>query len=341
MKCILKTHTGDPVCFTEDTLPLPDMEDDVITGSTIYTALGSFGKIMLQEIKEQQFVIWHVLFRVQRADCFYFTIPHPALLCCITLQQHVSWKINEATLDMRQGQFRLLYSPYTEGSFSLKPGADYSLLCVEFAVDYFIQRAACFPALQPLLPKVQQGESSVAFNETPCWITLQAQDVLNRLIHFKYHDLIQPDYFNHTMDRLLHHLLQQIVQPEPAYTKYSTYDLECLFLVKQHIEKQYYDHTSISDLSHTYGINENKLKKGFMQLFGMGLFGYLELVRMRHAAEMLEETDRTIRYIAFSLGYRYESNFIKAFRNHYAATPRVYREACRKRHAAGNASRET
>ena len=52
---------------------------------------------------------------------------------------------------------------------------------------------------------------------------------------------------------------------------------------------------------------------------------YLELMRMRRAAELLKSTDKSINYVALALGYETPNTFYKAFKRVYHVSPGVYR----------------
>jgi AraC-like DNA-binding protein len=73
------------------------------------------------------------------------------------------------------------------------------------------------------------------------------------------------------------------------------------------------------------GTNEFKLKKGFRQLFGMGVFHRLLFRRMEKAKMLLETTNKSIGEIADLAGYDTAAGFIHAFRREFDMTPREWR----------------
>jgi transcriptional regulator GlxA family with amidase domain len=46
---------------------------------------------------------------------------------------------------------------------------------------------------------------------------------------------------------------------------------------------------------------------------------------MRRAAEMLEQTDLSIKEIAWTVGYEHTSSFTRAFERHFREAPRCFR----------------
>ena len=75
-----------------------------------------------------------------------------------------------------------------------------------------------------------------------------------------------------------------------------------------------------------HGANESKLKKGFRDLFGMGVFERLLHYRMERAKKLLLETSMREKEIAALTGYRHLTSFIHIFKRRYGLSPREYRK---------------
>lgn len=106
---------------------------------------------------------------------------------------------------------------------------------------------------------------------------------------------------------------------------FTSYDIECIKKAKALIDADISKHFTIEFLSEKAGIGNTKLKRGFKQLFGMGLFTYLRKQRMIRAAELVVETNKTIKEIAKTIGFRYPNNFISAFKSYHGMLPTQYR----------------
>src|SRR5690349_16906029 len=91
-------------------------------------------------------------------------------------------------------------------------------------------------------------------------------------------------------------------------------DRERLQAIHQLITKDASKHFTIEQMALEAGINRTKLQYGFKQLYGYGIFEYQAQLRMEMAETMLLETDYTIKRIAMLTGYKYKSNFTKAFK---------------------------
>jgi AraC-like DNA-binding protein len=110
----------------------------------------------------------------------------------------------------------------------------------------------------------------------------------------------------------------------------NKYDLECLQKAKAYIDKNSREHHSIDDIARTVGMGATRLKEAFKQYYGSGLYTYLREQRMKRAAELLEDNDKTIKEIAKGLGFKHTSNFTTAFKKKFAVTPAKFRRIVRR-----------
>jgi len=108
--------------------------------------------------------------------------------------------------------------------------------------------------------------------------------------------------------------------------QFTDYDIECIKNAKQIIDAHLERHYRIEFLAYKVNIGRTKLKSGFQRYYCLGLFSYLRKQRMIKAAELIVETDKTIKQIATLTGFKYASNFSKAFVTFHGLTPGKYRE---------------
>jgi AraC-like DNA-binding protein len=106
---------------------------------------------------------------------------------------------------------------------------------------------------------------------------------------------------------------------------FSAYDMECITKAKALIDKDISRHLSIDDIAASAGIGSTKLKKGFKEQYGFGLFTYLRQQRMEMAAILLSTTNKPLKLIAKTTGFHYTSNFNSAFKHFHQCSPAQYR----------------
>ena len=81
----------------------------------------------------------------------------------------------------------------------------------------------------------------------------------------------------------------------------------------------------IADLALEFNLSESRLQHLFKQETGVQLGRLLTEQRLRKAAELLIHTRLRIKEIAAVAGYEHTSSFTRAFEQHFAQPPQVYR----------------
>ncbi|GAA4115058.1 hypothetical protein GCM10022393_15010 [Aquimarina addita] len=81
----------------------------------------------------------------------------------------------------------------------------------------------------------------------------------------------------------------------------------------------------MSELSRLVVLNEYKLKRGFKELFGTPVFGYIHQTRMDLAKRLLLDTSKTAKEIAYEIGYCSPQHFSKAFKEQFVISPNSIR----------------
>ena len=82
---------------------------------------------------------------------------------------------------------------------------------------------------------------------------------------------------------------------------------------------------SLNELAQQTEMNDFKLKRGFRQIFGTTVFGYLHQCRMEKAQWLLEQGFDSVAQVAQAVGYASPSQFSAAFKRQFGKTPRAYK----------------
>ncbi|OEK00390.1 transcriptional regulator [Roseivirga sp. 4D4] len=78
---------------------------------------------------------------------------------------------------------------------------------------------------------------------------------------------------------------------------------------------------SLAELSRQIGLNSNKLKKNFKEVFGMPVFKHLQNERLIRAHALLKEANLGIQEVAWQVGYESISSFSNAFMKKFGFRP--------------------
>lgn len=83
---------------------------------------------------------------------------------------------------------------------------------------------------------------------------------------------------------------------------------------------------NIQDLAALCNLSHSHLQHLFKKQTGVQLGHLLLEHRLLKAAQLLENSNRSVKEIAFAVGYEHTSSFIRAFERRFSITPRSYRE---------------
>jgi len=87
---------------------------------------------------------------------------------------------------------------------------------------------------------------------------------------------------------------------------------------------------TVAELARRVGTSETSLKRGFRQVFGTTVFGYLRERRMERAHAALQSGTVTVLEAAGLVGYSNPSNFATAFRRQFGVNPKQFQLAVRR-----------
>jgi AraC-like DNA-binding protein len=106
----------------------------------------------------------------------------------------------------------------------------------------------------------------------------------------------------------------------------GTADVERLHQARTILETEFASPPTLMALAHRVGLNDFKLKRGFRDLFGTTVFGYVRQLRMANARHLLHNTRLSVTDVALSVGYNSFGHFAEAFKKSFGVLPSVYRK---------------
>ena len=167
---------------------------------------------------------------------------------------------------------------------------------------------------------VIEGKDSIL---SPVWRTnnFSIQRVIGEIIHCSYTNELRNLF-------LLSKSIELLVLQADLYEKRlddpfikSKKDHRRLIEAKELLTVRIDNPPTIVELSQLIGINEYKLKKGFKEVFGTTVFGYVHQHRMERAKRLLLETDQPAKEIAYTIGYSSPQHFSNAFKKEFGVSP--------------------
>jgi AraC-like DNA-binding protein len=121
-------------------------------------------------------------------------------------------------------------------------------------------------------------------------------------------------------------MLTQASQFHTYNRKFSLDEIERIYAAKELIDSNLPRHFSIFQIAAHVALNEQKLKEGFKEIFGKGLFGYLQDQLLKIAQIEIEQTNRSVKQIAARAGYKKANNFSAAFKKKFGLSPSQWKK---------------
>jgi AraC-like DNA-binding protein len=156
--------------------------------------------------------------------------------------------------------------------------------------------------------------------------TPEMQRVLQEILNCPYQDWTRRFYLESKALELLILWLTQTTEYDkaPQFCTLSRSDIERVHRAKELLLQHLDNPPSLIELARKVELNDNKLKRGFRQLYGTTVFGYLHTQRMEKARTLLVNRQMKITDIAHAVGYASLPSFSLAFRKQFGVSPRAY-----------------
>lgn len=205
---------------------------------------------------------------------------------------------------------------------------EYHLTDVPLFTALFRRNSSCSIFITHYSEELLQQLGVEIVPSSPQKMSNMMANLINEMLHNPYTEDLRNFYYENSIRELLFFHLTQEKSPLPG--RLINEDIELIYKADSIIASNLQEHYSIEELSRMSGTNKLKLKKGFRQLFGMGVFHRLIFRRMEQAKSLLEATDKSIGEIGRLIGYDTAAGFIHAFRRTFDLTPREWRILSRK-----------
>lgn len=156
--------------------------------------------------------------------------------------------------------------------------------------------------------------------------TVQMQTILRQILNCPYQALTKQLYLEGKVLELIALRLEDL-QESPLLHSTTTLkpeQIESIYQARDILISNFTNPPTLLVLARRVNLNDCTLKKGFQQIFGTTVFGYLHNYRMERAKELLLDAKLPINQVAQTVGYASRSAFMTAFRKKFGASPSVY-----------------
>ena len=313
---------GNAFSLQDHTPPINHLQPRDNLPQSVYSENGTF---LFQRMMGTYCQICYTACNIQRDLKIDGAYEHYSLTAVLALQEEgILLQEKTEPICLYERQFNLLYSPTPGYQQSFKAGKDYIYLIIRYPLHLLEEWLTFFPFLRPFIQKIHAGQPARLLTENGS-LTTGIMNIVTRMLH---DDNCQPParslYLENCCRDLLFLLLQQAGEQVPK-SQFNYQDVLSIHKARDFIVKNIRYHFSIRQIAIQTGTNEFKLKKGFRELFGAGIYEYLQTERMEKARRLLQETDKPLKEIFLHAGYKSQSSFIKAFKKTFGCLPGAYR----------------
>lgn len=109
-------------------------------------------------------------------------------------------------------------------------------------------------------------------------------------------------------------------------TEYKSEQIEIIHNIHNQLLHNLDKRFTIEQLSKQYLMNATTMKTLFKSVYGTSIAAHMKEHRMKKAAKMLLETEKSIAEIALAVGYDSQSKFSSAFKDYFQILPKEYRK---------------
>ncbi|WP_051050388.1 helix-turn-helix transcriptional regulator [Fortiea contorta] len=177
--------------------------------------------------------------------------------------------------------------------------------------------------LPPGLIKLIEGKSQQNYVDNN-QLTPAMYLPLQQIINCPFQGMTKQIYLEAKCLELIALKLEQLTKIKNISVKSITLkprDIEKIHRAREILIFQSENPPSLLNLAQKVGINDNKLKNGFRQIFGTTVFGYLHNHRMEIARQLLQDGKMHVAAVANEVGYANPGHFAAAFKRKFGVSP--------------------
>ncbi|MEM6503001.1 MAG: AraC family transcriptional regulator [Cyanobacteria bacterium P01_C01_bin.89] len=157
--------------------------------------------------------------------------------------------------------------------------------------------------------------------------TVMMQTALHQILNCPFEGSTKKAYLESKVWELTALLIHQEQQRQDVNLKPNPLnpdDIERIHHAKEILIRQLDSPPSLLDLARQVNLNDCTLKRGFRQVFGETVFGYLHNYRMEKAHQLLLAGEVNVSEASRQVGFSNRSYFAAAFRKKYGVSPSQY-----------------
>lgn len=241
---------------------------------------------------------------------------------CLKGRAEFSFNKNNYFLDLPEESTLLLYNPQKDLPINLisapRTWTVSILISIKIFHSLFSHEANYISFLE--------GENKLKKYYKNGYISPSMAIVLNQIINYNLNTNLRQLYFKAKVYEILSLFFNigEDVNIEQCPFLADESNVIKIKAAKNIIIQRIVEPPTLSELSTEIDLSLKKLKKGFKQIYGTTVYGFLFDYKMELARKLLESGSHNVNEVGLKVGYSTASHFIAAFKKQYGTTPKKY-----------------
>lgn len=222
-----------------------------------------------------------------------------------------------------KGQNYLFYLPDIEEIEQAWAGDRLKLLRIDLDLEIIKRFVTKLNTVPKQLQGLIENDKPQPFHSALGDITPQMHTTIEQIWHHPYQGAIARMYLEGKALELIAIQLSQLTESE-SDTVESTLkpkSIDRIYQARDILADQLENPPSVAQLTKQVGISELTLRRGFRELFGTTVIGYLTSLRIEKAELLLREKKLSVAEVSNLVGYSHLGYFAKVFKRQLSITP--------------------
>lgn len=222
-----------------------------------------------------------------------------------------------------KGQNYLFYLPDIEEIEQFWAGDRWQMLRIEININTIKKFFTELNTVPQQLQELVEDNNPQRFYFTVGDITPQMQTIIGQIWHHPYQGAIAKIYLEAKVLELLALQLAQLSKSrsDTIETTLKSKSIDRIYHARNILLQRLENPPSISELTQQVGLGDRTLRRGFRELFGTTVIGYLNQKRIEQAQQLLREGNLSVSEVANVVGYSHLGHFSAAFKRQFGITP--------------------
>jgi AraC family transcriptional regulator of arabinose operon len=234
-------------------------------------------------------------------------LPENFLFYCV--DGHGFYQVGDQRYEVGPNEFFIL-PQNTEHSYGSRPDHPWSIYWIHFGGDSLPQLNEVHAVQKHFKPFHVKNEGDVVPLFTKIYKTLELGYSIDNLLF---------------ANMCLSHFLALFIYNSRHYAVSATDKIDCVDSAILYMQEHINENISLNELSKQYNYSVSRFSNLFKQKTGNAPIDYFVQMKMQKACQQLDFTNRSVKDIAFSMGFDDPYYFSKRFRTIIGMSPKKYR----------------